>query len=395
MIRKKSKKDPGSKEAVDLVMNLMAIPGKSGEEKQVVDFMVKDLRRCGMPQSWIVTDRAHKKTPIGGNTGNLVVKLPGTNRQPRRMFTAHLDTVPECVGSKPVRRRDVVRSADPSTGLGADDRAGCAVLLHTVQEIYRRKAERPPLTFCWFVQEEVGIQGSKNANRRLWGAPKMAFNFDGGSPAKLTIGATGCYRIDIEITGLASHAAAAPKKGISAVAIAAMAIADLQKNGWHGAIKKGKKLGTSNVGVIRGGTATNVVAEHLFIKAEARSHDAIFRRRILKEIKTAFNEARSQIRNDSGKRGKVRFDATFSYDSYLLNKKEAVVSFALSAIKGLGLKPSLAVTGGALDANWLNQYKIPTVSLGAGAAYPHTVKEVLNIHRFNEACKIAWKLATT
>jgi len=394
MIRKTSKKDLGSKEAIDLVMKLMAIPGRSGEEKQVVDFIVKELRRCGIPRSLIVTDRAHKKTPVGGNTGNLVVRLPGTNRQPRRMFSAHMDTVPACVGSKPVRRREIVRSADPSTGLGADDRAGCAVLLHTVQEIYRRRAAHPPLTFCWFVQEEVGIQGSKNANRRLWGAPKMAFNFDGGSPAKLTIGATGCYRIDIEITGLASHAAAAPEKGISAVAIAAMAIAELQTNGWHGAIKKEKKLGTSNVGVIRGGVATNVVAEHLSIKAEARSHDAKFRQRILKEIKAAFNQARSQIRNDSGKCGKIRFDVTFSYDSYLLNKKEAVVSFALSAIRDLGLKPSLAVTDGALDASWLNQYNIPTVSLGAGATYPHTVKEVLNIHRFNEACKIAWRLAT-
>ncbi len=375
-------------------MNLMAIPGKSGEEKQIVDFIIKEMRQCGVPRSVITTDNAHKKTPIGGNTGNLVVKLPGTYRRPRRMFTAHLDTVPTCIGSKPVLRRGIVRSADPSTGLGADDRAGCAVLLHTLLEIYRRKTSHPPLTFCWFVQEEIGVQGSKTAARRLWGAPKMAFNFDGGSPTKLTIGATGCYRIDIEITGLASHAAGAPKKGISAVAIAAMAIAELQKNGWHGAIKKGKKLGTSNVGVIQGGAATNVVAEHLFIKAEARSHDAKFRQRILKEIKTAFNRAKSQIRNDSGRCGKVKFDATFAYDSYLLDKKAEVVSFAESAITGLGLKPSFAVTDGGLDANWLNQYKIPTVSLGAGQAHPHTVKETLNIQRFNEACKIAWKLAT-
>jgi len=375
-------------------MKLMAIPGKSGEEKQVVNFIIKELRRCGVPRSVINTDRAHKKSPIGGNTGNLVVKLPGTYHEPRKMFTAHLDTVPTCIGSKPVLRRGIVRSADPSTGLGADDRSGCAVILHTVLEIYRRKAEHPPLTFCWFVQEEIGVQGSKAATRRLWGAPKMAFNFDGGSPTKLTIGATGCYRIDIEITGLASHAAGAPEKGISAVAIASLAIAELQKNGWHGAIKKGKNLGTSNVGVIRGGEATNVVAEHLFIKAEARSHDAKFRQRILKEIKAAFNRARSQIRNDSGMCGSVKYKITFSYDSYLLNKKEEIVSYAESAITGLGLNPSFAVADGGLDANWLNQYKIPTISLGAGSTHPHTVKETLNIHHFNEACKIAWKLAT-
>jgi tripeptide aminopeptidase len=394
MSRTRRKRDFDTKKALDLVMKLMAIPGKSGEEKRVVDFIVKELLRSGVPKSVIARDSANKKTPVGGNTGNLVVKLPGTYRQPRRMFTAHLDTVPACIGAKPVLRRGIVRSADPSTGLGADDRSGCAVLLHTVLEIYRRKAPHPPLTFCWFVQEEVGVQGSKAATRRLWGAPKMAFNFDGGSPTKLTIGATGCYRIDIEINGLASHAAQAPKKGISAVAIAAIAIAELQKNGWHGAIKKGKKVGTSNVGVIRGGTATNVVAEHLLIKAEARSHDAKFRQRILKEIKAAFNRAKNQVRSDSGRCGKVKFDITFSYDSYLLNENEEVVLCAQSAIAGLGLKPSLAVADGGLDANWLNHYNIPTVSLGAGQAYAHTVKEILNVHRFNEACKIAWKLAT-
>lgn len=378
---------------MDLVMKLMAIPGKSGEEKQVVDFIVGELLRCGVSPSWITTDGAHKKTPIRGNTGNLVVKLPGTCRRPRRMFTAHMDTVPICAGSKPVLRRGIIRSADPSTGLGADDRSGCAVLLHTVREICRRKISHPPLTFCWFVQEEIGVQGSKAASRRLWGSPKMAFNFDGGSSTRLTIGATGSYRIDIEITGLASHAAVAPEKGISAVAVAALAIADLQKNGWHGAIKKGKASGTSNVGVIRGGEATNVVAERLLIKAEARSHDARFRRSIVEEIKAAFNRAVRRVRNDSGRCGKVEFDVTFSYDSYLLNREDDVVAYAESAITELGLKPSFAVSNGGLDANWLNRYNIPTVSLGAGQLYPHTVEETLDIRRFNEACDIAWKLA--
>jgi len=42
-----------------------------------------------------------------------------------------MDTVPICVGAKPVRKGNVVRSADPKTGLGADDRAGVAVVLNT------------------------------------------------------------------------------------------------------------------------------------------------------------------------------------------------------------------------------------------------------------------------
>ena len=118
------------------------------------------------------------------------------------------------------------------------------------------------------------------------GKPKLAFNFDGGSPAKLTIGATGGYRMTIDIDGLASHAGGRPAEGVSAIAIASLAIADLVKNGWHGQIEKGRHVGTSNVGVIHGGEATNVVTDHVHIRAEARSHDPKFRERIVKEIES-------------------------------------------------------------------------------------------------------------
>lgn len=113
----------------------------------------------------------------------------------------------------------------------------------------------------------------------------MAFNYD--SAAELTIGATGGYRIQIEIDGIASHAGARPEKGISAITVAALAIADLEKNGWLGAIKKGNNKGTSNIGIIRAGQATNVMCPHAELKAEARSHDPAFRKRILQEYRRA------------------------------------------------------------------------------------------------------------
>ena len=45
---------------------------------------------------------------------------------------------------------------------------------------------------------------------------------------------------------------------MSAIAIASLAISQLQEDGWHGQIAKGKRRGTSNVGYIHGGGATNV-----------------------------------------------------------------------------------------------------------------------------------------
>src|SRR5204862_4057054 len=97
------------------------------------------------------------RTPLGGQVGNLLLKLPGTIRGPRRMLSAHVDTVPICVGSRPVRKGKYVVSTNKETGLGADDRSGAAILLLTVLAILDSKLPYPSLTFLWAVQEEVGL----------------------------------------------------------------------------------------------------------------------------------------------------------------------------------------------------------------------------------------------
>ncbi len=88
--------------------------------------------------------------------------------------------------------------------------------------------------------------------------------------------------MEIEVTGIPSHAGVAPEQGVSAISIASLAIADLTRNGWHGLVVKGKHRGTSNIGVINGWVkATNVVTEQVTLRAEARSHEPAFRERII------------------------------------------------------------------------------------------------------------------
>lgn len=377
------------------VMQLMAIPGKTGREAEVAEFLIHHLRRAGAPAKAIAADSAHKRSPIpAGQLGNLVMKLPGTIRGPRRLLSAHLDTVPICVGSKPVRRGNIVRSADPHTGLGADNRAGCAVLLTAALAILERKLPHPPLTFCWFVQEETGLHGSRNVSKGLLGNPKLAFNWDGGSPVKLTIGATGGYRMLVELGGIASHAGGAPEQGVSAIAIASLAIADLHRNGWHGDIHKDGQHGTSNVGYIFGGEATNVVTDRVALKVEARSHDPKFRKRIVREIERAFRRAAKEVKNVFGEAGTVKIQGHLDYESFLLKRNEPCVLVAEKAVRSVGQEPLHAVANGGVDANWLTAHGIPAVSLGCGQKHQHTVKEELNVAEFHDACRIGMRLAT-
>jgi tripeptide aminopeptidase len=302
--------------------------------------------------------------------------------------------VPICVGSRPAKKGGEVRSADPNTGLGADDRAGVAVVLTAAREILERRLPHPPLTLCWFVQEEIGLQGARLINRSLLGKPRLAFNWDGGSPYKLTIGATGGYRIEIQIEGVASHAGGAPEKGVSAIAIAALAIADLHRGGWHGDIHKGGKHGTSNVGVIHGGEATNVVTDRVTVRAEARSHDPVFRKKILGEIEKAFTRAAREVKNVKGVRGKVAMQPRLDYESFKLPLDEPCVQAAAQAVRSIGRDPEPAIANGGVDANWLTVHGIPAVTLGCGQRNQHMTSEHLDVSEFRDACRIGLRLAT-
>jgi tripeptide aminopeptidase len=386
--------EPDLDEAVRLVMELMAISGPSGKEGAVAEFVTRHLRSCGFPASAIRVDKANRRTPIAGDTGNLVLRLPGTVRRPRRLLMAHMDTVPICVGSRPEIHDGFVRSADPATALGADDRAGVAVILSTVMAIARDKLPHPPLTFLWTIQEEIGLYGARHADLGLLGSPKLSFNWDGGGLERMTVGATGGYRMTIDITGLASHAGVAPQNGISAIAIAGLAIAELQENGWHGDVRKGKNCGTSNIGLIEGGAATNVVTNHVRLLAEARSHDPAFRQRIIRAYETAFRRAAKSVTSADSKRGDVKIDGRLDYEAFRLADDDPSVAAAEEVARSLGIVPVRSISNGGLDANWMSVRGIPTVTLGCGQIAGHTPAERLDLAAFRGACRVALRLAT-
>jgi tripeptide aminopeptidase len=360
----------------------------------VLKHISDELLKAGIPASAIHVDQVHKKSPAGGEVGNLIVSLPGTVRGPRRLLMAHLDTVPLCVGSRPVLKGKTISAADPDTALGGDDRSGATVLLTTALEILKHKLPHPPLTFFWPVQEEIGLYGARLVSLPKLGNPKLCFNWDGGSAANACIGATGAYDLAIEIDGIASHAGVHPEGGVSAIGVAALAIADLTHNGWHGLIVKGKHTGTSNIGVISGGEATNVVTPLVKLRAEVRSHDPRFRKQLVEEFRKAFERAAQAIKNDAGKTGRVRFKADLKYESFKIPESAPAVQASLRAIREVGLEPAIRISNGGLDANWLSARGLPTVTLGSGQHDVHTVNETLAVDDFLNGCRIGLLLAT-
>lgn len=384
--------------AVATLLRVLAVEGTTGHEAAIADEIATCLREVGVSADAIRFDDANTRIILPTPCGNLIAQLPGTRPGPRRLFACHMDTVPLCAGAQPIRKGNRIVPAG-KTALGGDNRTGVAVLLTLAETLIKNNLPHPPLTLLFTVREESGLHGARNVKKDDLGRPAYGINFDGRSASEVTIGAVGAERWECEITGKAAHAGVAPEKGISAMAVVSLAIADVFKQGYFGKVVKGKYQGTSNVGSVVGpdggpaGQATNVVTDFVKVYGESRSHDSRFAKTITGVYKAAFTKAGRMVRDASNKSAKVKFSGRLDYAPFRMKETSPVVKLTEEAIRSLGRTPTLRVANGGLDANWFFKNGIPTVTLGAGQNNIHTIEEFVDLEEFAAGCQIAVALA--
>jgi tripeptide aminopeptidase len=376
--------------AEQVLLELLAIAGPSGQEGAVAEYIIARLQASGIPAAACACDDAH--TRINGyGCGNLIVRLPGTRPGPGRLFSTHMDTVPLCAGARPEVRGARIFSKGP-TALGGDDRTGCAALVTLAHELQRQQLAHPPLVLLFTVGEEQGLLGARQVRAADLAGLDMGFNIDSGEAAGFIRGAIGMHSWRVEIEGIASHAGVLPHKGVSAALIAARAIADVDHCGWFGRIDRPAGRGTSNIGRIEGGLATNEVMRHLLICGESRSHDPAFLAEITAQYSRAFANA-AKLTNDAGSAGQAKLTITDHLPAYAIDEAARVCQHAARAAATVGLKPHFDVCDGGLDASFLSQH-VPTITFGAGQHEPHSLGEYIELTEFHDGCRLALALAT-
>ena len=387
-------------QAINRLLRFLAVEGVTGQEAAIAKAVVQALVEAGVPRKAIRFDRAQERIPLPTQTGNLIVTLPGTRPGPRRLLMTHLDTVPLCAGARPLRKGNRLIAAGP-TALGGDDRTGVACLVTLAATLQEHRLPHPPLTLLFTVREESGLWGARYVEPADLGNPCEGFNVDGRLASEITTGAVGAERWHAEIKGKAAHAGVHPEQGISATVVASLALAQVYQDGWFGKISKDGHEGTANVGSFGGqegqsaGIATNIVTDYAFLRGEARSHDPRFVRQITNAYRDAFRAAAKRVRDERGRCAKVGFATRRDYYPFHLKPTAPVVRHALEAGEQAGLKPTLRVTNGGLDANWLVRHGIPTVTFGAGQNNIHAPEEYVNLTDFVDGCRMALAVATT
>src|SRR5215211_2175233 len=247
-------------EAVDLFLELAAIPSPPGDERAVADRVMAYLRELGLE---VAEDDAG--ATIGSNAGNLLCRLPGRANGGTPLFLcAHLDTVPPQGPLEPVVEDGVVRNAG-GTILGADNKAAVVAMLEAARLILSENRPHAGIELLFTPKEEVGLQGAKafDADRLL---SRVGFVFDHAAPiGEIMLGAPHARQIEVTMRGWAAHAGIAPEEGRSAIVAAARAITDFR-------LGRLDEETTANVGLIEGGTARNIVPDRCTFSIDVRSH---------------------------------------------------------------------------------------------------------------------------
>lgn len=341
-------------------IKLCKIDSVSKREAKIMKHLAKEFKKLGLKPTF---DKAQKK--FGGEVGNLFIEVPGSIKSaPKVLLNAHVDTVVPGRGVKPRIKKGVIYS-DGTTILGADDKTGVVAIVEVIRALKENDIPHGDLQIVFTVAEEIGLCGSKALDQRKLDAD-LGFVLDGGRVHVIVNRAPSQNNIKATIIGKESHAGVHPEEGISSIQAASCAISKMK-------LGRIDKETTANIGIIKGGTARNIVPKEVELTGEARSHKFSKLRKQTQHMRKALRKACSKFK------AKLKLNIKQLYRSFTVKKGKKPIEIAKNAAKIVGIKPKIAPTGGGSDANIFNAAGIPSVIIGVGARNLHTTREKVAI----------------
>ncbi|WP_337101707.1 M20/M25/M40 family metallo-hydrolase [Paenibacillus sp. YIM B09110] len=345
---------------VNEFMELVQIDSETKHEQEISKVLKHKFTSLGLS---VDEDDAAAKTGHGAN--NLFAKLAATDGLTEIapiFFTCHMDTVTPGNGIKPQLDEDGYIRSDGTTILGSDDKAGIAALFEAIRVLQEQSIPHGPIQFVITVGEESGLLGARalDASKLI---AKYGYALDSnGKVGDIAVAAPTQAKVSIKMYGKSAHAGVNPEDGISAIQVAAKAIARMP-------LGRIDNETTANIGRFEGGGATNIVCDYVKIDAEARS---IVQHKLDAQIE-AMRKAVESAATEYGARGELVSEII--YPAYQYDDEDPVVQLAKQAIVAIGGTPRTFHSGGGSDANIFNGLGVPTVNLAVGYEHIHTTKE--------------------
>jgi tripeptide aminopeptidase len=356
-------------------VQLCEIDSPSRREKGISDFLRQVLSDLGATS--IIEDCSAPKT--GADCGNLIITIPGNNTERETIFFAcHMDTVEPGCGVH-VQREGNIFTSRGDTVLGSDDKSGIAALLELIRILKENKTDHGPIELVFTTCEEIGLLGAKALDcTRL--TAKFGYALDSTGIDRVIVGAPAANKLKIEVRGIAAHAGLHPEQGVSALCLTAKAIADLRMG-------RLDEESTSNLGLIHGGVATNIIPDSIIIEGEVRSHSLQKLAAHTAEIERTFQQViecwplppspeQAPVEQPAPS---VAFTVQLEYPAMRLQLTDPVLARVKQAEMILGRPLEFQIAGGGSDANIFNSFGMPTAIIATGMDKVHTTDECLDL----------------
>lgn len=192
---------------VDTFIELVQINSETKDEKAIQHFLKRQFQELGLK---VTEDDTIGETGCAAN--NLFCVLEGDTGYKPVFFSSHMDTVVPGNKVQP-KIRDGIIYSDGTTILGADDKAGLAVMIELVKVLKETGTRHGKIEFVLTVGEESGLIGAK-AFDTTYMESDIGFVLDTGGPVgSIMMGSPTQYRIEALIHGVSAHAGLEPEKG--------------------------------------------------------------------------------------------------------------------------------------------------------------------------------------
>jgi len=325
---------------------------------------------------------------------------------PTICFCSHMDTAPDCSGKdvKPIVHRNyngspIILPDDPAqiitleqhpylreklgndiitasgkTLLGADDKAGVAIIMDLAQQLQAHpEIKHGKIRILFTPDEEVGRGVEKLDMTKV--KADFGYTLDGGKLGDIEDESFSADAMKITIEGISAHPGYAKGKMVNAMKVAGEILSSLPKDEWcpeSTAGREGFVHPVSLKGELEKAEIQFIVRDHDTSKL-AEHEDRL--RGILQETLQKFPGATASI------------EVTEQYRNMkeILKKVPFVTAYAIQAMKNAGITPRPAIIRGGTDGSKLSFMGLPCPNIFTGEMAIHSKHEFVSVQDMQKA----------
>ncbi len=264
----------------------------------------------------------------------------------------------------PALRGRTIITSDGTTLLGADDKAGVAIIMETVEWLCEHAEIRHgPIRICFTCDEEIG-RGVDKLDLAEIGAT-VCYTLDGHAAGEIDVETFSADLAVVTIHGVNIHPSIAKGRMTNAVRAAAAFIARLPRDRLAPEVTDGRQ-GFLHPYDIGGGVA------EVRLKILLRDFDVAS---LSAQAELLERTAGDAMREFPGAKIEIAIQRQYRNMAEGLVREPRAVAYAEEALKRLGRAPKRTIVRGGTDGSRLTELGLPTPNLSCGGYNPHSPLE--------------------